>query len=144
MNHPSTSLSLLERAQNGQEESWRDIKLLYTPLIYYWCRRAGVEGRDAEEIWANVLGKTFEKLPGFQHNGRAGAFRKWLRIMTQRVIADAKSSTIHLQVDRNEFLEQIGGADEESENDSPADEEIVLYNRAWELIRGEFSVKTTP
>lgn len=136
MNRSNTSLSLLERARTGTDSAWRELQSLYTPLGYYWCRQAGVEARDAEEIWANVLGRVAEKLRQFDHNGRPGAFRKWLRTITLNEIVDfrrARQQTISSPNDVE------GPSADPFRNIDSTEETAIIYHRAWEMIQEEFS-----
>ena len=136
MNHPETSLTLLERARAGTDVAWRELQSLYTPLGYYWCRQSGVRAQDTEEIWANVLGRVARKLEDFEHNGRPGAFRKWLRTITHNEIVDFQRSQ-QRTVTAQGLIEEH--AVEPARNVDPSEEVSILYHRAWEMIRGEFS-----
>lgn len=136
MRRSTTSLTLLEQAKAGTESAWRELQSLYTPLGYYWCRQAGVAARDAEEIWANVLGRVARKLGDFEHNGRPGAFRKWLRTITRNEILDFQRARMTLRPN-DEFVDQL--TVESLEQTDPDVEKSILYHRAWEMIRGEFS-----
>lgn len=80
---PQTSLSLLEQARSGQNpESWRGIVDLYTPLLHAWLTAAELQFADRDDITQRVLEVLVRRLPEFQHNGRVGAFRTWLRSIT--------------------------------------------------------------
>src|SRR6201995_4487968 len=74
-----TRQSLLLRAQNGESNSWNDLMGLYRPLILGWLNRQGVPARDLEDLSQEVLLSVVMHLPAFQHSGRRGAFRSWLR-----------------------------------------------------------------
>ncbi len=75
-----TSATLLERLHDRSDSvAWQRMVDLYTPLINAWLRRQGVSGTDAEDLTQDVLGIVVREVPGFQHNGRVGAFRNWLR-----------------------------------------------------------------
>jgi RNA polymerase sigma factor (sigma-70 family) len=79
----ATSLSLLDRLrQQPDAEAWRRLVELYTPLIRGWLRRHQIAPQDAEDLTQDVLAVLVRDLPGFQHNGRPGAFRAWLRTST--------------------------------------------------------------
>lgn len=136
MTRSKTSLTLLEQAKAGEESAWRELQSLYTPLGYYWCRQSGLSPRDAEEVWANVLGRLAEKLTQFEHNGRQGAFRKWLKTITRNEIVNFRR-TRGEEVDGQRVIEQR--ADENSEDDDSRREVAILYRRAWEMIGEEFS-----
>jgi RNA polymerase sigma-70 factor (ECF subfamily) len=74
-----TRQSLLFRAQNGEENAWKDLTELYRPLIIGWLNRQGVPAGDLDDLTQDVLLSVVKHLPIFQHSGRRGAFRSWLR-----------------------------------------------------------------
>lgn len=84
----STSLSLLNRLQADPRnpEAWGRFDALYRPLLRRWAARWSLQDADAEDIVQDVLAKIHRLLPEFQHNGRTGAFRSWVRkILANRV-----------------------------------------------------------
>lgn len=135
MKRSTTSLTLLEQAQAGVDSAWRKLQLLYAPLAYYWCRESGVEPGDAEEIWANVLGRVALKLREFEHNGRPGAFRKWLRTIMRHEIIDFRRARCR-SMPAQPLIDKLS-AETIQDSDLTA-EACILYHRAWEMIRGEF------
>jgi len=74
-----TRQSLLLRAQTGEENAWKDLTDLYRPLIIGWLNRQGVPARDLEDLSQDILLTVVKHLHTFQHSGRRGAFRSWLR-----------------------------------------------------------------
>jgi RNA polymerase sigma-70 factor (ECF subfamily) len=74
-----TRQSLLLRAQTGEEAAWKDLTDLYRPLILGWLNRQGVPAVDLEDLSQEVLLSVVKHLPTFEHSGRRGAFRSWLR-----------------------------------------------------------------
>jgi RNA polymerase sigma-70 factor (ECF subfamily) len=79
----STSATLLERLRDRNDAAaWGRLVDLYTPLIRSWLGRHSVPDRDADDLTQDVLKAIVCHLSGFQHNGRAGAFRSWLRTIT--------------------------------------------------------------
>jgi RNA polymerase sigma factor (sigma-70 family) len=80
---PDTSVSLLERLRlRPDPESWRRLVDLYEPLIRGWLRRHSLQPPDADDLVQEVLGVLVRELPGFVHDLRPGAFRRWLRTIT--------------------------------------------------------------
>jgi RNA polymerase sigma-70 factor, ECF subfamily len=78
-----TSATLLKRlGDRGDQDAWRRLVELYTPLISSWLRRQGVSADDAEDLTQEVLAAVVRHVAAFRHNGRAGAFRTWLRTIT--------------------------------------------------------------
>lgn len=80
---PHTSHSLLERACDpGDATSWRKLTGLYSPLIRRWSRPFVAQPADADDVLQDVLTMLVVELPRFEHSGRPGAFRTWLKAMT--------------------------------------------------------------
>jgi RNA polymerase sigma-70 factor (ECF subfamily) len=78
----STPVSLLRRlARQADEGDWDRFVKLYTPLIYYWGRRAGLQVADAADLVQDVLTTLIRKLPEF-HYDSGRSFRSWLRTVT--------------------------------------------------------------
>ncbi len=76
---PGTSVSLLEQARGRSAGAWDRLVALYTPLLHAWLTSAGLQPADRDDLAQRVLAVLVERLPGFEHNGRPGAFRAWLR-----------------------------------------------------------------
>jgi RNA polymerase sigma-70 factor (ECF subfamily) len=75
-----TSLTLLGQLQRGSDSSaWSRFNNIYGPLIESWLRRRGIPHDVAEDVRQEVLAKVFSEIERFDHNGREGAFRNWLR-----------------------------------------------------------------
>jgi len=75
----STSNSLLLRLRQPEAgDAWQRFVRLYTPLLYYWARGAGLPEHDAADLVQDVLVVLVNKLPEFQHDPQQ-SFRGWLR-----------------------------------------------------------------
>lgn len=75
-----TSVSLLGRARNDAEpDSWRRLAAIYTPLLRQWARRYELQATDVDDLVQEVLVTVARELPAFEHSGRTGAFRRWLK-----------------------------------------------------------------
>lgn len=76
----NTSMTLLNQLrQSGDSETWDRLVALYRPLLLVWLRKYDVQTSDAEDLVQEVLMAVSKDLPTFDHNGRPGAFRTWLR-----------------------------------------------------------------
>jgi RNA polymerase sigma-70 factor (ECF subfamily) len=74
-----TPASLLERLRDPADAAaWGRFVELYTPLLFFWARRAGLQDADAADLVQDVLTALFRKLPGFTYD-RGRSFRGWLR-----------------------------------------------------------------
>ena len=81
-----TSLSLLSQLRRGtddgggkHDDAWRELVSLYQPLLLAWVGRLGVQPSDADDVVQEVLLAVSGSIESFEHNGRPGAFRAWLR-----------------------------------------------------------------
>jgi RNA polymerase sigma-70 factor (ECF subfamily) len=75
-----TSLSLLARLNNPQDATaWDDFHRLYAPLLRRWLMQRGVQPQDADDVVQEVLRIAVAEMGRFEHSGRTGALRCWLR-----------------------------------------------------------------
>jgi|SRR5579884_3657907 len=75
----TTSISLLERLrQPGAQASWTRFVELYTPLLFYWARRLGLQESDAADLVQDVFALLVRRLPEFAYD-RQKSFRNYLR-----------------------------------------------------------------
>jgi RNA polymerase sigma-70 factor (ECF subfamily) len=141
-----TRQSLLFRAQNGEENAWKDLTDLYRPLIIGWLNRQGVPASDLDDLTQEVLLSVVKQLPTFQHSGRPGAFRAWLRTIVCRRTIDywrgLESGTQASGGSATAALEQI--ADPESALNRQWDEEHdrFVVNCLLDLMEEEFEPTT--
>ena len=72
-----------QRARDpGDVASWRRLNDIYNPLIRRWVRPYVDQQADVDDVAQDVLTALVRELPRFEHNGRPGAFRAWLRAIT--------------------------------------------------------------
>jgi RNA polymerase sigma-70 factor (ECF subfamily) len=142
-----TRQSLLLRAQNGEQDAWKDLTDLYRPLIIGWLQRQGVPARDLDDLSQEVLLSVVKHLPTFEHTGRRGAFRSWLRtIVCSRTSDYWRSAERGHQADGGSgataALQQI--ADPNSDLNRRWDEEHDRYvlDCLLDLVQEEFEPST--
>jgi RNA polymerase sigma-70 factor, ECF subfamily len=77
-----TSLTLLDRLRSQtDDEAWRRLVDLYTPILHGWLRRYQVfAAADVDDLVQDVLAAVVKEMPRFQQQ-QAGAFRGWLRVI---------------------------------------------------------------
>jgi RNA polymerase sigma-70 factor (ECF subfamily) len=86
---PDTSLSLLDRLGDFTDtDAWGRLVRLYTAVLHTWLRSAGLQPADRDDLTQRVLEVLVCKLPDFEHSGRPGAFRSWLRGITTNVLRE--------------------------------------------------------
>jgi RNA polymerase sigma-70 factor (ECF subfamily) len=77
---PATSATLLQRLRDGRDDAaWERLVHLYTPLVRGWLYRHLPQAADVDDLTQQVFAVVVEKLPAFEHSGRVGSFRAWLR-----------------------------------------------------------------
>ncbi|MDB5310121.1 MAG: sigE 9 [Gemmataceae bacterium] len=140
----TTSLTLLDRARNRDEDAWRRLVHLYGPLVDRWCGHRGVRGQDADDVRQEVFRAVAEGLDSFRRDRPGDTFRGWLRGITRFKLLDHFRS-------RQDRPEAQGGTDAHHLLQQVADQELPedteedlggLYRRALELVRGEFEPQT--
>jgi len=78
-----TSATLLQRLRDHRDgDAWECLVRLYTPLIRGWLKRHLPQSADVDDLAQHVFAVVVEKLPAFEHGGRTGSFRAWLRGIT--------------------------------------------------------------
>ena len=122
----STSISLLNRLQRTDDSTnWNRLVELYAPLLRVWLRKYDVQASDADDLVQEVLIAVSKELKSFDHSGRPGAFRSWLRtILTHRLRnfwrAEGRRPQARGDSDIERRLEQL---------EDPASELSEIWNR---------------
>ena len=76
----TTRISLLQQLSSGEPDAWRELDEMYRPLIERWLQRYQLEPNDVEDLTQEVMSVLIRDIGKFQHNGRVGAFRTWLKM----------------------------------------------------------------
>ncbi len=121
-----TSISLLQRLQHDVEAtSWEFFSDFYGNFISRWLHQQGVAFADAEDIQQEVMTVVLRELPKFEHSGRSGAFRRWLRTVTANRAKEFWRSRDRQRAD-------LAGSRIESLAEELADP-ISPMSKAWDL-----------
>ena len=81
-----TSLSLLQKARHHDGDAWQRIVHLYSPLVYFWCRRQGVRPPDADDILQELLRTAVARLGDFRRQqATAEKQERFLSEIMQRI-----------------------------------------------------------
>jgi RNA polymerase sigma-70 factor (ECF subfamily) len=137
----TTPASLLDRLrQPAGQEAWNRFVNLYTPLLYYWARRDGLQEPDAADVVQDVLLLLIRKLPEFNYD-RGKSFRNWLRTVTLNKLRERRR--------RQGDAAPINGADlDDLADPDPAiplgetEYRQYLARRALQLMQSEFQPNT--
>lgn len=144
----ATSPSLVQRLRLNSPDAWRTLVAIYSPLIYRWCRRMGVERSEAADVSQEVFRSVARQIEQFRRCQPGDSFRGWLYVITQNKSRD------HLRRRQGQPLAE-GGSDvqdrfnaiadfmscddhEPDDCEPPVDDKRLLAVQILKQIRGEF------
>jgi len=77
-NH-TTPPSLLDRIRDHNDaNAWETFCDVYTPLLYDYCRKRGLQATDAADVVQEVLLRVAKGILKFEYDPIRGRFRDWL------------------------------------------------------------------
>ena len=135
---PPTRASLLVRLRDsGDEAAWKEFVELYTPLVYGYARKQGLQDADAADLCQDVLRAVAGAVGRLEYDPQRGSFRNWLFTVVRRKLArwrTAQQNRTRGSGDPavNQLLEQCP-APAEGEADGDAEWEAAWRDRlfAW-------------
>jgi RNA polymerase sigma-70 factor (ECF subfamily) len=138
----TTSVSLLERLRQPDEPTaWTWFVKLYTPLLFYWARRLGLQEQDASDLVQEMFVTLVQKLPEFQYE-QAKGFRNWLRTVFLNKWRDGgRRRALPRAANPEEALAALT-APEDNDAFGEAEYRRHLVGRALHLMQTEFPPKT--
>jgi RNA polymerase sigma-70 factor (ECF subfamily) len=138
-----TSSTLLASVKAKDQEAWRRLVYLYSPLVYRWCCQAGLQDTDASDIGQEVFRAVAAAIGRFHHDRDRGSFRGWLRTITRNKLRDIArrqppGGRGRGGSDAQDQLQEIA-AQSTDESDGPVsqDEDLLVLRRAAELVLNE-------
>jgi RNA polymerase sigma-70 factor (ECF subfamily) len=143
----ATSPSLLERLKADDPAAWDRLVALYAPLVYRWCRRAGLPEQEIADVFQDVFHAVATHIVAFRREAKGDTFRGWLRTITRNKVHDhfrrlgrepcgAGGTEAQLRFSRLPDAQAEG----DDSDQGPADN--GLFRRALEMLRGEFEERT--
>lgn len=141
---PPTRASLLVRLRDPQDESaWREFVDLYTPLVYGYARKQGLQDADAADLSQDVLGAVSGAVGRLEYDPARGAFRNWLFTVVRRKLSNwraARRNRLQGSGDSaiQQFLDECP-APERMEAEWQAEWERRLVGWACEQVRRQTS-----
>lgn len=85
--YDKTSLSLLMRAVERDQDAWQRLVRVYTPLICHWARRVGLQADDVSDVAQDVFLVLHAKISQYDPQRGAG-FRAWLWGITRKKLGE--------------------------------------------------------
>lgn len=138
----STSESLLIRLRSADDfQAWSRFVELYTPLLFYWARKTGLQAHDAADLVQEVLTIVHRKMPTFEYESTK-SFRGWLRTITLNKHREHRRKNSLLYVDATQSAMNRIPDPDEAGSVWDLDYQQALVGRAMELLRCEFQPRT--
>lgn len=110
----TTPPSLLQKLREPQPTSaWHQFVDLYTPLLFTWAHRLGLQAADAADLVQEVFVALVQLLPQFQYDPVKRNFRGWLRTLCHNKWRDRQRlRSTHLPTADEVELAALPAADE--------------------------------
>jgi RNA polymerase sigma-70 factor (ECF subfamily) len=133
--------SLLDRLRQPDDQAaWDRFVDLYTPLIFFWAVRAGLQAQDAADLVQEVFLTLLLKLPEFQHDPTR-SFRAWLHTLTLNRWRDLKRKKVAVPVGAT-LPEELAAPPQGAEALWEDEYRRHLVARATEIMQAEFQPQT--
>lgn len=144
-----TSASLLDGLkQQPNGHAWARLVDLYTPVLKGWLKRYdALAPADVDDLVQEVLLAVARDLPQFDHAGRPGAFRAWLRtVLVHRLKHFWRSRQRRPQaVGGSDFAGELGQLEDAGTPISrlfDREHDTRLVGRLLEMVRVQFTPAT--
>lgn len=86
---PITQPSLLVRIRDvSDDQAWREFVEIYTPMIYRFLRKRGLQDADAGDLTQEVLRAVAGSIERLDYDPHRGTFRGWLLTITRNKLYD--------------------------------------------------------
>jgi RNA polymerase sigma-70 factor, ECF subfamily len=136
-----TSLSLLDRLRDPADmAAWHRLDRIYTGLFKAWFAAAGLQPADRDDLTQNALAVVLRKVRVFEHSGRPGAFRAWLRSIATNVLREHWRTRRPPQADS--VLAELSDPDSQLSRVWEAEHERHVLDGLMDLARPEFADST--
>ena len=138
-----TSESLLLRLQNSKDQqAWSKFVHLYTPLLFHWARKTGLQQNDSADLVQEVLTIVFRKLPDFQYDA-SKSFRAWLKTITINKFREfCRRRTVSRNALTGSFVDRVHSSNDDPESTWDISYQRSLFANAMEILKPEFRPKT--
>jgi RNA polymerase sigma-70 factor, ECF subfamily len=104
----TTSASLLAHLQQADDpRAWERFVHLYSPILYAWAGRLGLQHADSLDLVQEVFTTLVKKLPEFSYDAERG-FRNWLFMVTRNKCLEKARRKV-LRVDASVRPEDVAG-----------------------------------
>jgi len=134
----STSASLLDRLRSPADaDAWVRFVRLYTPFLYHWARRRGLDAADTADLVQEVFAQLLKALPAFAYDPQR-SFRAWLAAVVENKWRELNRKRRPQTVPAADLADRPGPADDFDDREYRSH----ITARALRLIQTEFAPAT--
>ena len=142
----STSRSLLVRLRENDSDAWDRLVELYTPLVYFWCRRTNLPQQDIADVVQEVFKAVAANIDRFRKERPEDTFRGWLRTITRSKVSDHGRRQQHQPkaAGGTEAMQRISDTPDPVIDDDVEEEQVCnsVFMQALDQIRVHFQDQT--
>jgi RNA polymerase sigma-70 factor (ECF subfamily) len=112
---------------------------VFESVVRHWCRQAGLQPADADDVTQVVFAKVQRGIGDFQ----TGNFVGWLYAVTRNVIRDhfGALAARPAAVGGSDFQERLA-QEPASEEEAPEPARLAAVRRVMDVVRGDFQEQT--
>lgn len=147
-NAPLTRPSLILRIRDPMDsEAWGQFADIYTPLVYRYAIRRGLQDADAADMAQDVFRAIASAAPKFEYDPNRGTFRSWLYTVArsklndhlarrQKHVQGSGETRVHRMLDNN------ASPEDEDESEWDLDYKRQLFDWAAQRVKPDFQENT--
>ncbi|MFK7820631.1 MAG: sigma-70 family RNA polymerase sigma factor [Planctomycetaceae bacterium] len=141
---PDTSHGLLSRVRRDSADGWSRFVQIYSPLVLYWAKRAGLQDTDAHDVTQNVFRSVMRAVNRYERRTES-TFRAWLWTISRNEIRgwyrSQQKEPLATGGSENRF-DQVPAWIESDEIPDEPNVRAELIQRAAQAIQGDFQQHT--
>lgn len=111
-------------------------------MLRAWLNPARLQATDHDDVVQNILSVLFRKLPDYDHNGRKGAFRRWLRQIVTHLLQEFHRAAGRQVVGGEELLAELQYPGSELNLRWQQEHDAHLMWGLLDFVRDEFTPTT--
>lgn len=85
---PTISSFLLSEVRQMSPEGWTRLVSVFGPVVYRWCRCAGISNEEAADVVQEVFATIARRIADFERMKEQGSFRSWIATITRSRVTD--------------------------------------------------------
>lgn len=138
MQWPETQATMIARLRDPEDRrTWEEFVAMYSPAIYRFARRQGLQDADADEITQRVLCSVAAAIEGWEPDPARGRFRAWLAQVTRNAVINLVTRDHRQQgTGRSSIVDRLEATDDSSiENQWKHEQRVQRFRVAAEHVR---------